>query len=65
MSRTGNPDDNAQAESFSKTLQYDASHLFEDQNLAEARGRHGPVDRRGLERKATPRCLGIPTASGV
>jgi putative transposase len=41
MSRTGNPYDNAQAESFIKTLKYEEVHLFEYQNLAEARGRMG------------------------
>jgi putative transposase len=39
MSRTGNPYDNAQAESFIKTLKYEEVYLFEDQNLIEARGR--------------------------
>jgi putative transposase len=39
MSRTGNPYDNAQAESFIKTLKYEEVHLFEYQNFAEARGR--------------------------
>jgi putative transposase len=41
MSRTGNPYDNAQAESFIKTLKYEEVHFFEYQNLAEARGRIG------------------------
>jgi putative transposase len=41
MSRTGNPYDNAQAERFIKTLKYEEVHLFEYQNLAEARGRMG------------------------
>jgi putative transposase len=41
LSHTGNPDDNAQAESFSKTLKYEEVHLFEYQNVAEARGRLG------------------------
>ncbi len=41
MSRTGNPYDNAQAESFIKTLKYEEVHLFEYQHLAEARGRIG------------------------
>jgi putative transposase len=41
MSRTGNPYDNTQAESFIKTLKYEEVHLFEYQNLAEARGRIG------------------------
>ncbi len=41
MSRTGNPYDNAQAESFIKTLKYEEIHLFEDQNCAEARRRIG------------------------
>jgi putative transposase len=41
MSRPGNPYANAQAESFIKTLTYEEIHLFEYQNLAEARGRIG------------------------
>jgi transposase InsO family protein len=41
MSRTGNPYDNAQAESFIKTLKYEEIYLFEYQNLAEARSRIG------------------------
>jgi putative transposase len=41
MSRTGNPYDNAQAESFIKTLKYEEVYLFEYQNLAQARGRIG------------------------
>jgi putative transposase len=41
MSRTGNPYDNAQAESFIKTLKYEEVHLCEYQNFAEARGRIG------------------------
>lgn len=41
MSRAGNPYDNAQAESFIKTLKYEEVYLFEYRNLAEARGRIG------------------------
>jgi putative transposase len=41
MSRTGNPYDNAQAESFIKTLKYEEVYLFEYQDLAEARRRIG------------------------
>ena len=41
MSRTGNPYDNTQAESFIKTLKYEEVYLFEYRNLAEARGRIG------------------------
>jgi transposase InsO family protein len=41
MSRTGNPFDHAQAESFIKTLQYEEVHVFEYENLAEARRRIG------------------------
>jgi putative transposase len=41
MSRTGNPYDNAQAESFIKTLKYEEVYLCEYRNLAEARGRIG------------------------
>jgi putative transposase len=41
MSRTGTPYDNAQAESFIKTLKYEEVYLFEYRSLAEARGRIG------------------------
>ena len=41
MSRTGKPYDNAQAESFIKTLTYEAVYLFEYHNLTDARGRIG------------------------
>jgi putative transposase len=41
MSRTGNPYDHAQAESFIKTLKYEEVYLFEYQNLTDARGRIG------------------------
>ena len=41
MSRTGNPYDKAQAESFIKTLKYEEVHLFEYQHFAEARERIG------------------------
>jgi putative transposase len=41
MSRTGNPYDNAQAESFMKTLKYEEVHLFEYHNFAEAYERIG------------------------
>lgn len=41
MRRTGNPDDNAHAESFITTLKYEAVYLFEYHNLADARGRVG------------------------
>jgi putative transposase len=41
MSRTGNPHDHAQAESFIKTLKYEEIYLFEYQHLAEARQRIG------------------------
>ena len=39
MSRKGNPYDNAQAESFIKTLKYEEVYLFEYENMAEARAR--------------------------
>jgi len=41
MSRKGNPYDNAQAESFIKTLKYEEVHLFEYQNFEEAHERIG------------------------
>ena len=39
MSRRGNPYDNAQAESFMKTLKYEEVYLSDYANLSEARGR--------------------------
>jgi len=41
MSRRGNPYDNAQAESFIKTLKYEEVYLWEYADLAEARARIG------------------------
>lgn len=41
MSRRGNPYDNAQAESFIKTLKHEEVDLFEYEDLAEARSRIG------------------------
>lgn len=41
MSRSGNPYDHAQAESFIKTLKYEEVYLFEDQDGGEARARIG------------------------
>ena len=41
MSRQGNPYDNAQAESFMKTLKYEEVYLSEYSNLTEARSRIG------------------------
>ena len=41
MSRRGNPYDNAQAESFMKTLKYEEVYLFDYENLTEARWRIG------------------------
>jgi putative transposase len=41
MSRRGNAYDNAQAESFIKTLKYEEVYLFEYETMTEARGRIG------------------------
>jgi transposase InsO family protein len=41
MSRRGNPYDNAKAESFMKTLKYEEVHLYEYEDLAQARTRIG------------------------
>ncbi len=65
MSRAGNPYDNAQAESFIKTLKYEEVYLFEYQNLAEARGRIGHFIEEVYKRNTTPLRSWIPTASGV
>jgi putative transposase len=58
MSRTGNPYDNAQAESFIKTLKYEEVHLFEYQNLAEARGRIGQCIEEVYNEKRLQSALG-------
>jgi transposase InsO family protein len=58
MSRTGNPYDNAQAESFIKTLKYEEVHLFEYQNFAEARGRIGPFIEEVYNEKRLHSALG-------
>jgi putative transposase len=39
MSRTGNPDDNAQAERFMRTLKYEEVYLFKYERVLEARAR--------------------------
>ena len=41
MSRRGNPYDNAQAESFIKTLKHEEVYLFEYEDITEARARIG------------------------
>jgi len=41
MGRRGNPYDNAQAESFLKTLKYEEVYLYEYEDLAEAQARIG------------------------
>jgi transposase InsO family protein len=41
MSRRGNAYDNAQAESFIKTLKYEEVYLFEYETMDEARSRIG------------------------
>jgi putative transposase len=58
MSRTGTPDDNAQAESVIKTLKYEAVHFFEGHNLAEARGRIGQCIAAVSNDKRRPSALG-------
>ena len=58
MSRTGNPYDNAQAESFIKTLKYEEVYLFEYRNLAEARGRIGQFIQEVYNEKRLHSALG-------
>jgi putative transposase len=58
MSRTGNPYDNAQAESFIKTLKHEEVHLFEYENMAEARGRIGQFIEEVYNQKRLHSALG-------
>ena len=58
MSRPGNPYDNAQLESFIKTLKYEEVYLFEYQNLAEARGRIGHFIEEGYNATRLHAALG-------
>jgi putative transposase len=58
MSRTGNPYDNAQAESFIKTLKYEEVHLFEHQHCAAARGRRGQFIEEGYNEQRLHSAVG-------
>jgi transposase InsO family protein len=58
MSRRGNPYDNAQAESFIKTLKYEEVYLWEYANLTEARARIGYFLEAGYNRRRLHSALG-------
>jgi len=63
MSRVGNPYDNAQAESFIKTLKYEEVYLFEYENMAEARVRIGHFLEQVYNQKRLHSALGyVPPA---
>ena len=64
MSRTGNPYDNAKAESFIKTLKYEEVYRQEYRDLAEARVSIGHPGK-NLQPEAASLGAGIPTARGV
>jgi putative transposase len=58
MSRRGNPYDNAQAESFLKTLKYEEVYLWEYEDLAAARRRIGHFLEEVYNRKRLHSALG-------
>ena len=63
MSRQGNPYDNAQAESFMKTLKYEQVYLSEYENLADARAQIGHFLEAVYNRKRLHSSLGyLPPA---
>jgi putative transposase len=63
MSRTGNPYDNAQAESFIKTQKYEEVYLFEYHTLADAHGRMGHFIEEVYNEKRLHPAPGAPTTS--
>ena len=63
MGRRGNPYDNAQAESFIKTLQYEEVYMMEYEDLAEAQARIGYFLAEVYNRKRLHSALGyVPPA---
>src|SRR5262245_19270542 len=64
MSRTGNPYDNAKAESFIKTLKYEEVYRQEYRDLAEARSSIGRF-LEDIQPEATSLGTRLPTAGGV
>lgn len=63
MSRVGNPYDNAQAESFIKTLKYEEVYLFEYKDMTEARVRIGHFLEQVYNQKRLHSALGyVPLA---
>jgi len=63
MGRRGNPYDNAQAESFIKTLKYEEVYLFEYRDMAEAKTRIGHFLERVYNEKRLHSAIGyLPPA---
>jgi transposase InsO family protein len=63
MSRCGNPYDNAQCESFMKTLKYEEVYRNEYRNLAEARAQIGAFLEKVYNQKRLHSALGyLPPA---
>lgn len=58
MGRRGNPYDNAQAESFIKTLKYEEVYLFEYRDMAEAKTRIGHFLERAYNEKRLHSAIG-------
>jgi len=65
MSRLGNPYDNAQCESFMKTLKYEEVYRSEYRDLAEARAQIGRVLGKDLQPKRPALGVGLPASGQV
>ena len=65
MSRVATPYDNAQAESFMKTLKYEEVYRTEYRNLEEARASIGEFLEKTLQPGALAFCAWLSSAAGV